>query len=273
MKQHYNSSANAKQLTLLCCYAAEDQEQLSSLKRYFVSLSDERVCVRLATLDMDAASLGLAEASVTISEAHIILLLVSDAFKRFGDDKHRAMEHILNSARHGDTRVFPVVLRKTRWAGTSFSILRPLPANGAALQTRIEEHFDASIMAILLNELRMEMHKLADTLGIAQDHPLAHTNDDVRYAYSPDVQAVAEDEKQREAMTDELLLLPTHSPIPQSARDTSNKSLTRWVKVVLPKADYALPRRRIALRHQVRRSVPRVVIVVVVVCLTCSLSH
>jgi hypothetical protein len=128
-------------------------------------------------------------------------------------------------------------------------------------------------MAILLDELRMEMYKLADTLCIAQDHSRVRPDDDLPYTYSPHAQAIAEDEKQREVSTDELLRLPAHSPIPQSAKVTSNKSLTRRIKAIPTKADYTLPvRRRSAFRNQVRRSAPRVVIVVVVVCLACNLS-
>lgn len=266
----YDLLAKYERLTLLYCYAAEDQEALTLLEPYLRTFMNERVQIK--SLNMNVASLQLVESSVQISEAHIILLLVSDAFKRFGDGKNDVMEYILRRERHQETRVFPVVLRKTRWTGTIFNMLRPLPTNNKPLQS--DKGVLDQNLKMFLRELQAEIDKLLGPIEATAHSGEAHeSSPPVQDAMgNGQIQALAEAEVKSELSTD-----PVKLPSPtQSTRFDDDEEDTITIRHKIHPSWHGsrsmeTDERRRLLRRRFQRNAPKVVIVVVVMCLAFGL--
>lgn len=149
---------SGKKHRLLCCYAEEDRLIQAQLEMYLLDgLSQEQVPATWQGLNLSPGRYEAIEAAVQITEADIILLLVSEHFKVLSLGNPREIQRILERERRGDVSVYPIVVRKTSWVTTSFGNLRPLPSQGGVLLRPESGKFDSAVLATILDELRTVM--------------------------------------------------------------------------------------------------------------------
>lgn len=149
---------SGKNYRLLCCYAEEDWLIQARLETYLLDgLSREQAPATWQGLNLSPGRYEAVEAAVQITEADIILLLVSEHFKTLSLGNPREIQRILEREQRGDVSVYPIVVRKTSWVTTSFGNLCPLPSQGGVLLRPESGKFDSAVLATILDELRAVM--------------------------------------------------------------------------------------------------------------------
>src|SRR5215813_5839494 len=117
-------------ISIFFSYARKDEHLCSALENHLASLKNQGLIASWYAYKISAGKEQAQEVENALSQARIILLLISADFLAseycFSVEVKQAMER-----HHSRTaRVIPILLRPSNYQGTPFEELQPLPTNG-----------------------------------------------------------------------------------------------------------------------------------------------
>ena len=129
-------------LEVLCCYAHEDQEMLTHLKRHLIPLERRNQITIWSDTNINAGAKWEQELHQHLEHADIILLLISSYF--IASDYCYSIEMERAIARHneGSAVVIPILLRPALWQNTPLHALQMTPTNAKPI-TNWSDHDNA----------------------------------------------------------------------------------------------------------------------------------
>src|SRR5713101_9728744 len=117
-------------VTILICYAREDEALLNKLKTHLRPLQRQGLIDVWYDRNISAGTEWEPEIKEHLNSAQIVLLLVSPDF--MGSDYCYSIEMKQALERHarGEAKVIPVILRSVYWHGEPLGKLQALPTDG-----------------------------------------------------------------------------------------------------------------------------------------------
>ena len=100
-------------IAIFCCYAHEDEELLNKLKVHLSPLQHQGLITVWYDRNISAGAVWQEEIKQHLSEAHIILLLISSDFMNSQYCYSVEMQHALERHKNGEATVIPIILRHT----------------------------------------------------------------------------------------------------------------------------------------------------------------
>lgn len=120
---------NRKAVKIFFCYAHEDEALLKKLKNHLRPLEREGLIQMWHDRDIHPGMEWEKEIDRQLTEAQVILLLISPDFMNsdycYGIEMRRAIER----HKRNEARVIPIILRPIYWQGAPFGKLQALPAD------------------------------------------------------------------------------------------------------------------------------------------------
>ena len=116
-------------LEVFCCYAREDQEMLTYLRKHLAPLERQGQITIWSDTNLNAGVEWEKELHQHLESADIVLLLISPDF--MASDYCYSTEMARAIARHneGSAQVIPILLRATFWQNAPFAKLQIIPTN------------------------------------------------------------------------------------------------------------------------------------------------
>lgn len=128
-------SSTAKSLDMFIAYSREDEQYRVLLEKHLVGLERQGLINPWHDGKIEAGKEWEAEIEVRLSQADIILLLISVDFLSSDYCYHIEMEKALKRHTDGEAEVIPIIVRPCHWEDSPFSKLQVLPNKGKAIST------------------------------------------------------------------------------------------------------------------------------------------
>ncbi len=101
----------SNEIAIFCCYAREDEKLLDELRAHLSSLQRQKVISVWHDGDISAGAEWELEVKEHLSNANIILLLISSDFIRSDYCYSTEMRHALERHQRREATVIPIILR------------------------------------------------------------------------------------------------------------------------------------------------------------------
>ncbi|HEY0753014.1 MAG TPA: trypsin-like peptidase domain-containing protein [Ktedonobacteraceae bacterium] len=129
------STGTIAALEVFYSYAHADEDLRKKLDNHLSLLRRQQLISKWYDRDIEAGQEFDREISGRLNTAHIILLLISDAFMGSDYCYEKEMGRAMERHEAGDARVIPVILRPAEWQKAPFGKLVALPRDGKAVTT------------------------------------------------------------------------------------------------------------------------------------------
>lgn len=116
-------------LEVFCCYAREDQEMLTQLRKHLAPLVRQSQITIWCDTNLSAGAEWEKELHQHLESADIILLLISPDFIASDYCYSTEMERALARHHEGSAQVIPILLRSAFWQNTPVAKLQLIPTN------------------------------------------------------------------------------------------------------------------------------------------------
>ena len=151
-----------KSITVFCCYAHEDENLLKKLKGHLSPLQHQGLITVWHDRNISAGAIWEEEIKRHLSEAQIILLLISPDFMNSQYCYSVEMQHALERHKNSTATVIPVILRHTYWHEGPLATLQALPTDGRPVTSRGWDSLDEAFYTIVLGIRREVDARLAE---------------------------------------------------------------------------------------------------------------
>lgn len=143
-----------RSIKIFFCYAHKDKKRLNKLKKHLEILRKSGFIEWWHDKDISAGTEWEPQISEHLSNADIILLLISSDFMASDYCYSQQMQRALERHRTRQARVIPVILRPVYWKCAPFSQLQALPNKGKPVSNWLNKDkayksITKSIMAII----------------------------------------------------------------------------------------------------------------------------
>lgn len=160
-----------KPLHVFCCYAREDLPFLLTLKRHLKPLQRQDLIDVWYDRDIGAGMEWKREITEHLSNAQIILLLVSPAFMDSEYCYSIEMKRAMEQQARGKTRVIPIILRPVIWDEAPFGKLQVLPSDAEPVTSSLWHTEDHAFFNVARGIQKMTKELKAQ---LSNENPLDH---------------------------------------------------------------------------------------------------
>ncbi|HEV2656567.1 MAG TPA: toll/interleukin-1 receptor domain-containing protein, partial [Ktedonobacteraceae bacterium] len=120
---------------IFICYAHEDEDQRQELVKHLRGLKQQELIDVWYDRNISPGAAWEREIETHLSEAQIILLLISSDFISSDYIQTYELERAMEKHERGEAIVVPIILRPVYWQGASFGKLQALPTDGKPIKS------------------------------------------------------------------------------------------------------------------------------------------
>jgi hypothetical protein len=221
-------SKEQKSIVVFCCYAHEDEEHLNKLKGHLSPLQRLGLITVWHDRNISAGAVWDKEIKWQLSNAKIILLLISPDFINSPYCYGVEMQYALERHESGEATVIPVILRPTYWHVEPLDKLQALPTGGEPVTSKAWDSQDKAFYTVVLGIRNAVERRMAreEQLRKAEDARQARLAEEKRLQKARHLEQahVAKDEQLRKG--GETASDPALTPSPPNT-ELSRRALIR----------------------------------------------